>query len=177
MKPIAAKTEVEHYQALAREMTLADARRGYDFDDEWVRRHDWKVVPVEDASHFAPEQIADVVTALRAAGYCECVAVATEPLDPAPTCYWLSVSEEDLQNFNKEWGAFRFLLTDADRNWAISCNEWFNLFAGPSGLLEAMLGKSIEDAREVFLEYASLLASGQHPDESSLKAAHHYASL
>jgi len=130
MKPITETTQVEHYQELVREMTHADAHRGYEFNDEWVQRRGWKVVPVEDTCHFAAEEIATLVPVLRGAGYSECVAVATEPLDPAPACYRLSISEEDLREFNKECGPFRYLLTSEDRTWAISCNEWYNLFAG-----------------------------------------------
>jgi len=175
MKPITEKTQVEHYQELVREMTHADAHRGYEFNDEWVQRRGWKVVPVEDTCHFAAEEIATLVPVLRGAGYSECVAVATEPLDPAPACYRLSISEEDLREFNKECGPFRYLLTSEDRTWAISCNEWYNLFAGKPELLESMLGKPISEAREEYLSFATALA--KEPDEPLLRVAKHYAAL
>lgn len=175
MKPITEKAQVEHYQALVREMTLTDPNQSYKFNDEWVHRRGWKVVPVEDTCHFAADEIATLVPVLRRAGYSECVAVATEPLDPAPACYRLSISEEDLREFNKECGPFRYLLTDEDRAWAISCNEWYNLFAGKPELLEAMLGKPIEEARAEYLSFATALA--KKPDEPLLEVAKHYAAL
>ena len=175
MKPITEKAQVERYQALVREMTHADPNRGYEFNDEWVQEQGWKVVPVEDACHFSPEEMSTLVSVLGGAGYSECVAVATEPLDPAPACYQLSVSEEDLRSFNKECGPFRYLLTDEDRTWAVSCNEWYNLFAGKPELLEAMLGKPISEAREEYLSFATTLA--KKPDEPLLQVAKHYAAL
>jgi len=69
------------------------------------------------------------------------------------------------------------VLTTDDRTWAISCGEWYNLFGGKPELIEAMLGKSIEQARQEFQEYATLLATGQNPDESFLRVAEHYAVL
>jgi hypothetical protein len=156
-------------------MTLADSRRGHEFNDEWVQQCGWKVVPVEDACHFAPDEIETIVPALLDAGYSECVAVATEPLDPAPACYRLSISAEDLREFNRVCGPFRYLLMDEDQNWALSCSEWYNLFAGKPELLEAMLGKPISEAREEYLSFATALAKS--PDEPLLQVAKRYAAL
>lgn len=175
MRPLTEKAQVEHYEALVREMTQAEPNRGYEFNDKWVKQQGWKVVPVEDASHFSPNEIATLVAVLREAGYRECIAVATEPLDPAPACFQLAVSEDDLRAFNKECGLFRYLLTDEGRTWAISCNEWYNLFGGQSRLLEAMLGKPIEEARAEYLSYATALA--KKPDEPLLQVATRYAAL
>jgi hypothetical protein len=175
MKPLTEKARIEHYQALVREMTLSDPNRSYEFKDEWVRSQGWKVVPVEDASHFSPDEIATLIAVLRGHGHNECIAVATESLDPAPACYQLSVSEEDLQAFNKECGLFRYLLMDDDRTWAISCNEWYNLFGAQPKQLEALLGKPIDEARAEYLSYATALA--KKPDEPLLQVATHYATL
>lgn len=175
MKPITEQAIAERCQSRVREMTAVEQPAG--FNPEWVHTHGWKVVPVEDTGHFSDEEIAVLVVALNQAGFTECLAVATEWLDPAPTCYRLVVSEEGLRQFNEECGLFRYLLTDESRAWAISCNEWYNLFAGPQELLEEMLGKPIEEARGEFHEYASLLATGQNPDESILQAARFYAAL
>ena len=175
MEPITEQSQIDHYLTLMREMTATEQPTG--FDPEWVHTHGWKVVPVEDSGHLADEEIAVLVPALNRAGFTECVAVATERLDPAPACYQLSVSEEGLRAFNKECGLFRYLLTDESRAWAISCDVWCNLFAGPPELLATMLGKPIEAARGEFLEYASILAGGQSPDKSILQLAKHYAAL
>lgn len=56
-----------------------------------------------------------------------------------PDCYALRVTEEDFRDFNHELGPFRFLLMDEQRFWAISCTEWYNLFAGDPAFLEFAL--------------------------------------
>jgi hypothetical protein len=146
---------------------------GTDLADEWIRQHGWKVVPVEDTAHFAGEEIRLIVPALQGAGYSEAIAIATEPVDPGPACYPVPISEEGFLEFNRECGMLRYVLTSEDRRWAISCGEWFNLFAGPADLVEAMLGKPIEEARAEFRDFAKLIAAGE--DESALVAAGHYA--
>jgi hypothetical protein len=175
MKPISEPAIIERYQGLVRQMTIAE--QPTDFNPLWIHARGWKVVPVEDTGHLADEEIALLVPALNRAGFTDCFALATEWLDPAPVCYSLSVSEEELRNFNEECGLFRYLLTDESCAWAISCNQWHNLFGGPPELLEAMLGKPITVARQEFLEYASLLATGKNPDESILRVAKYYDTI
>jgi hypothetical protein len=173
MRPITDQHENAACQKLL--VGLMDGAKLADFGSEWVTEYDWKVVPVEDTAHFAPEEIQRLVLALRNAGYSECVAVATEPVAPGPEAYRVSVSEEGFRSFNAECGMLRYLLTVDDRSWAISCAEWFNLFAGPPALLEEMLGESIESARAEFMDYARVL--GTEADEPALVAAEHYALL
>jgi len=177
MRPITDQSQIDYYLTLVREMTATDTEKPTGFKPEWVHAHGWKVVPVEDSGHLADEEIAVVVRTLNRAGFTECLAVASEWLDPAPACYRLTISEEGLQQFNKECGLFRYLLTDESRAWAISCDIWYNLFAGPPELVAAMLGKPIEDAREEFLMYASIFTGSQNPDDSILRVAKHYAAL
>jgi hypothetical protein len=59
---------------------------------------------------------------------------------------------------------------------AISCNERYNLFAGKPELVRALLGKPTEQARQEFLEFASLLTKSKE-DEPLLQVAKHYATL
>lgn len=128
-----------------------------------------------------------LVSRLKGAGYTRCVAVfnepgciqhlpvvVSEPPGDMPTCYFLSVDEDNFLQFHRELGPFRFLLTTDDRSWAISCTEWYNLFAGEQGLIEALLGKSIEQARQEFLEFASLIAKGS-PDDPLMQVVKRYA--
>lgn len=155
---------------------IADMTDGdINFNAKWVHHAGWKVVPVESGMRFSGEDISKLVSALNDRGFFECLAVATEPLDPLPCCYRMLISEGELHEFNRVCGLFRFLITDLQRRWAVSCSEWYNLFAGPQGLLEAMLGKSIEDARSEFLNYAASLA--RSPDDPLLKIARHYEML
>jgi hypothetical protein len=176
MKAISEAHEVAKYKKLVAEMMLADEYHEGDFHPDWILQHGWKVVPVEDGNHFRAWEIDRIVPALQNAGYHDCVAVATEPLDPFPSCFRLAVTPDDFRDFNGECGLFRFLLTDETRSWAISCQELYNLFAGKQSLVEAMLGTSIEEARRKFLAFAEPLSSGD-PEYPMLKVAQLYAAL
>lgn len=190
MKAITDPNRVEHYGALIREMMLREDRRECEFDPKWVRQQGWKIVPVESGMRLPNEDIPSLVSALRGAGYAECLAifnepgyiqnlplnVASEPPGDMSTCYLISVDEAEFQEFNLQLGPFRSVLTTEDRSWAISCNEWYNLFGANAKLLETLLGKAIEDARREFFDFASLMAQGK-PDEPLLQVARHYATL
>lgn len=155
------ENEVARSRELVREMATLTEDRGYDFNSAWLEKHNWVVVPVEDTGHFAEEEIARIVPALVSTGHPECLAIGALDLpDPLPTCFEFSISADELRAFNTECGIFRFLLTCPELSWAISCNEWFNLFAGPPALVEEMLGISIGQAREEFLEYAKVVEQG-----------------
>jgi hypothetical protein len=177
MEPITEQSQIDRYLALVREMTATDTEQATGLNPVWVRDHAWKVVPAEDSGHLTDDEIAVLVPVLNRAGFTECMAVATEWLDPAPSCYRVNISEDGLRQFNEECGLFRYLLTDVNRSWAISCDVWYNLFAGPPELLAAMLGKPIEEARGEFFEYASVFTGAQPPDESIMQVAKHYAAL
>lgn len=155
-------------------MAVSEQDRGYDFNPEWIQSRGWCIVPVEDGSHFTDEEIRRIVPVLDAAGCKSCFAIAAPDL-PAEfaNVYELSVSEEDFEVFNAEFGILRVLLTNADLSWAISCNEWFNLFAGPEGLLEQMLGVSINRARREFLAYAGVVEQGG--SEGLMRVARQYS--
>ncbi len=168
--------DVKRCQELLSGMMEAEPGRTYEFSADWVRKASWKVVPVEDTCHFAPVEIATIVQALKAAGYHACFAIASESVDPAPSCYRLAISEEELRAFNEKCGPFRYVLTDENRSWAVSCNEWYNLFAGKQNLVEALLGESIDQARTEFLKFVLLMAKGD-PNEPLKRVAERYAAL
>ena len=172
MTPIMNESEVRRFRALVSKTTTDDG----EFSTGWIREHGWKVVPVEDGNHFAPEDIAALVPALQKAGHHECFAVATEDLSSySPVCFRVLVTERDFGNFNAECELFRYILIDEAQSWAISCNELYNLFAADPALLEAMLGKSIESARQEYLRFATQLA--RQPDEPLMRVARYYAEL
>jgi hypothetical protein len=190
MKPIKDSTRVENYGRLVREMMLTQSGEECEFNTDWIRSHDWKVVPVESMARLPEPDIPRIVSTLREAGYAQCLAifnepgysqrlpvtVASEPPSDMATCYLLSVDEADFRQFNRELGPFRSVLTTENRSWAISCNEWYNLFAGKPEFLKTLLGKSIEQAQREFLELASSLAKGK-ANEPLLQIAKRYASL
>lgn len=189
MNPIRDPRRVEYYAGLVREMMLTEPGEECEFDPAWIWTRDWKVVPTEEMGHLPQPDIPRLVTALRVAGCTHCVAVfnepgyiqqlplamTTHPPPDMPICYLLSVDEADFQEFNRQLGPFRFLITADDRSWAISCTEWYNLFAAKPELLEAMLGKPIEQARLDYFRFASELA--KQPDDPLLRVALRYATL
>jgi hypothetical protein len=148
--------EIRRYQALISEML----EQRIQFKANWLREKTWSVVPVEDAMHFTEVDLERIVIALQRAGYSQCIAIATEPLDPLPICYRVLITKEDFREFNTTCSPFWFLITNEDRSWAISCNDAYDLFAGDPKLIEAMLGKTIRAAREEFDDFAKQLAHG-----------------
>lgn len=189
MKPVTDLGQVEHFGRLVGAMMLGQAGKECEYDPDWVRSHGWKVVPAESMARLPVPEIPRIVSALNGAGHARCfavfnepgyirrlpVTVASEPPGDMPTCYLLSVDEADFREFNRELGSFRSVLTTEDRSWAISCSEWYNLFGAKPELLEALLGRPIEQARQDYLDFASELAKS--PDEPLLLAAKHYGAL
>lgn len=175
MRVISDPSEIEY--CLNLRAGVVDEQKCSEINLEWARNYGWKVVPVEDTAHFASDEIGVLVPVLLDTGCTKCFAIATEPIDPAPVCYEISISGDGFRSFNRECGLFRYLLIDASRSWAVSCNEWYNLWTAPPRLLTAMLGKPIEEAREEFLDYAILLAREHSSDKSLLQVATYYESL
>lgn len=190
MKPIKDAAQVQHYGKLIGEMMFAQSGKEYEFDAEWVRQHSWTVVPVESAMRLPAEDIPRLVSALGRAGHKSCIAVFNEagylprlpvlvksdPPGDLATCYLVSVDEADFRELNHLLGPFRFVMTDENRSWSISCNESYNLFAGEPGFVRSLLGKPIENARQEFLEFASELEHG-NPEAPLMRVAEHYAAL
>jgi hypothetical protein len=164
--------EIARYRALASNM-MEDRIQ---FKTNWLRQKGWKVVPVESGMHFTEGDLSAIVSALRQAGSQQCFALASEDLNPLPSCYELSVDEEDFQEFNKTCGLFWFLIADDNLSWAISCNNTYNLFAASPALLEGILHKSIPAAREEFAAFARELAH-ENTDYPPLRVAERYARI
>jgi hypothetical protein len=172
MKPITNPSQVAQRLNLVDEMMIA-ATWERDFDPAWLRLRAWKVVPAaSEYGHFGPEEISRVVPVLNNAGYRQCLAVATEPLDPRPLCYDLAVSAEDFSNFREECGLLRYLLTDEARSWAISCYGSYKLFAGPTELLERLLGQPVPAAQKNFRSFIHSIDPGT--DNPLLRMASRY---
>jgi hypothetical protein len=169
VETVTEKTDIQRYQSLASEMTEGST----EFSAQWLKKSGWKVVPTEPGGRLSPDDIQRIVSVLNAAGHSQCLAVATEDLGDFPPCYIVSVDEPDLKEMNWVLGPFRFLLTDEARSWAISCNEWYNLFAGPEPLVEALVGIPIAEARRAFLSFAEMLSKGD-TEYPLLKVAQQY---
>jgi hypothetical protein len=176
MKVITEIRAVEKYMKLAAEMMSAEEYYEFDFRPNWILQRGWKVVPVKNGNHFSDSEIDRIVPALHSAGYHHGIAVASEPMGLLPTCFELAMTPFDLQEFNEKCGRLRFLLTEETMSWAISCSEFYNLFAGEQFIVEAMLGMPIEEARKRFLAFAEPLAFG-NPEHPLLNAARLYAAL
>ncbi|MGH9352860.1 MAG: hypothetical protein ACRD2G_11985 [Terriglobia bacterium] len=147
-----------------------------EFTEQWLTKAGWKVVPDESGGRLFPEDIPRIVSALNGVGCLRCLAVTTEDLGDMPPCYMVAVSEEGFRELNDKLGMFQFLLTDEARSWAISCTVFYNLFAGPEKLVEAMLGKSIAEAQKKYLRIATEIAEARgDPDDFHLQVARRYA--
>jgi hypothetical protein len=190
MNSITEANEVARYGKLFGEMMLPQDGEECEFNPDWIRGHRWTVVPAESTARIPPQNIPRIVSALQDSGYSNCIAVFNEPghlrslpvfvpSDPPsnmPTCYLVSVSDVDFHELNRQLGLFRFILAPEDRSWAVSCNEWYNLFSGGRNLVEAMLGEPVDRARQEFFEFASALAE-ENREEPLLRVAEHYASM
>lgn len=174
MKAIVGET-CHALRSVIQEMMLNQQYRESEFDLDWVRTRKWKVVPVERSQHLSDQEIANIVSALNATGSSHCLALATEPLNPLPECFSLALSADDFYMFNQECGLFRYLLTDETHSWAISCNEWYNLYAGPVNLLELLLGKPIDSAWQDYMEFIN--QPRMDPDGALHESADRYLSL
>jgi hypothetical protein len=174
MNAITEALQVERYLHLLTEMMRPDDL--CEFNPDWIRKHGWKVVPAESMARLPQPDIPRLVSVLKNAGSSECIALTTEPVGDMPTCYSVRVDEAGFGEVTRELGPFRFLLTDEGRSWAISCTEWYNLFAAQPDMLEAMLGKPVQQARDEYVRFASGLADAE-PDDQLLKVAAQYAAL
>ena len=190
MKSIKDPLEVAHIGELLSAMMRVEAGNECEFNDDWIRQHSWKVVPVESAMRVPADDIPGLVSAMNGAGYKACMAVFNEagylphlpvlvkssPPGDLATCYLVSVSEADFQELNRQLGLFRFAIPDEGQSWAISCNEIYHLFAGPPEFLQSLLGKSLDEARREFQEFAAAL-SKRNAEEPLMRLSEHYARL
>lgn len=122
----------------------------------WLQERGWVAVPVEKGRHFEPEEAERVAHVLRAAGYQQLYAVATEPMGQHPSCYLLPATRPGLQEFSEETASLNFILLPETCSFAILCtSEDYNIFAGQAGLVEGLIGQGIEAGRADFRELAS----------------------
>lgn len=64
-------------------------------------------------------------------------------------------SADDLREVVREFGSFRFALVGLSAPpWALISCEWYEIWAGPGGLISAACGWSLKIGRERFLRYA-----------------------
>lgn len=190
MKAITTVTEVERCSNLVKDMMWLSGASDTDFSPDWIREHGWKAVPVESMARIPVPDIPRIVRAFKSGGFSRCIAVYSElgfkkklpvliPMMPPgdiSTCYALDITQEDFRKINQQLGLFSFVLTNENRDWAISCAPTYNVFGAKPELLESVLGKSISKARKDFQEFALLLAHGRS-DEPLLRIARYYADL
>lgn len=159
---------------LLAQMASVSEDRGYVLRSQWIRDKGWLTAPVEEAGHFTDEEIEAIVTSVTTTGDITCFAIGADDLPPPhPNAFRMTASTEDFRAFNSECGVFRFILTDEDLSWVIACNEWFNLFAGPRTLLEQMIGKTVEEAKADFLDYARMI-EGEFEGGGLVRIAHEF---
>jgi hypothetical protein len=150
-QPLQSASEIKHARSLVDPM-IEDPGN---FERRWLDERAWTVVPVASADHFLDSDIELVSAAFDIAGYSECLAVATEPLENTPLCYRLSTSKDALREFNRAAGAFYFMLIPEDRSCAVLCTkDDYYLVGGPAMFVATALESDIEEARRKFAEFA-----------------------
>lgn len=122
---------------------------------EWAAARGCVVVPTESAARLPGGQIPLISTALAKRGYDQCYVVLSEDLGLEERPVALGTSASEFEALNSRYGIYRFVIVPADAAWAIACNEWFNLFGAPQGLVAEMLGCEPELARREFDLYAA----------------------
>src|SRR5262249_28995205 len=81
-----------------------------DLRSDWLKAHDWVVVPVESAKHFKESDAEALARAAKGAGSSQCFAVLTEELQNLPVCYEVTLSTTGLMQFSRESGSFCYAL-------------------------------------------------------------------
>jgi hypothetical protein len=107
--------EIQKYTNQMEEMTVLGPTNDRVFADSWLQSRGWTVVTEALGSTRPPD----------------CIAVATENLEPLPSCYRFILSEAELEDFNNKCAGFRYMIMDDPRTWAITCTTFFKLYAGP----------------------------------------------
>ena len=121
---------------------------------EYLRRRCWEAVPFESALHLNEVDADRMATAAARMGCHECNAIPTEGLT-GPPHYRVPMDLKGLLEFSRKCAHFRYLLIPDNESFAILFStEGYGVAAGPKRLVELILAKSIEAARDDFRQFA-----------------------
>jgi hypothetical protein len=124
--------EIQKYTNQMEEMTVLGPTNDRVFADSLLQSRGWTVVGSDsEYGHLSPAEIRIITEALGSTRPPDCIAVATENLEPLPSCYRFILSEAELEDFNNKCAGFRYMIMDDPRTWAITCTTFFKLYAGP----------------------------------------------
>lgn len=110
---------------------------------------------VESASHFSLEDQSNISHAFQSAGYTDLIAYALEKLNQMPDSFPVSSDIDGISDFDERTSMFNYVLTSKDGKCFIVCTtEDYYIVCGTQHFVELALSKSIESAKNDFLEFA-----------------------
>lgn len=157
-------------QLLSKDIVFGES----ELNDEWVKDHEWIVVPVESGMTFRDAEW--LSNACLDFGYKECFAIATES-KPFYQVYKFLTTKKGFLEISYECRPNHHLLMPEDQGFAI-LNPFglYSLVAGSKKFVEMSVGSTIETAREMFWEFAT--TDWQESDRSFLtQIARKYQSI
>ena len=124
-------------------------------DPDFLRSHQWTVVPVESGSHFDDSDIGRIVLAAQSAGNEELNAFLVEDVSGVDSHLQFKADSEGFRHFNLKCGHFNYAICPNDCSFLIVCTtDDYYLLAGKQEFVESVLAKSIIEARIEFDEFA-----------------------
>jgi hypothetical protein len=132
---------------------LLDSR--HDVKMDVVRRNAWVVVPVETHAHFSSRQIEQLAGAFARLGYSKLDGLVLDEPYISRGSVEIPATENGLRAHNAAHRIDNLVFAPRDRSFAIICHiDYFWLVVGKKDVVEAVLGRSIDEARREFVEYA-----------------------
>jgi len=152
---------------------LADAGN---FRPEYLREHDWVVVPVESGLHFSEDDCRNISAAAKQSGTLSVCGVFMKDLSNVPGLIQIECTVKGLLTFSHQYGHFGYLLVPEQYKFAILCTlDDYYLVAGPWKFVQLAVGKAIPQAREDFEVFAGDYRSSESQRARLLAIAHRYS--
>lgn len=134
-------------------------RPPFDVETDVAAANGWIVVPVESASHFDSNDLANISKAFSSLGATALAYCTTEDGDSFEEATIVPASPEGVSAFEAACGHFNAVLFDQSFAAAVFCTtEDFFLVVGPEAFCELACGHPVAQARAKFVEYAETAA-------------------
>lgn len=143
---------------------------------DYSRDRGWVIVPVESGNHFLPDEAKLIADAISTLGALDLFGVEVEGRnDREAIVYRVPPTQKCLMEFSDLTANENYLLIPEPKHFLIFCSAWDNYqIAGPRSFVEKALGKSIESAREEFLDFAKGFSTGMPTSERLIYTARRF---
>lgn len=129
---------------------------------DWLSKHGWICVPVEEDGPYEDKAINELVSAGRTLGVEWVYATLAEPLINSVPLFNVRLTHDGLRAFRKQCSMFCYLLITPTPLFGILCTkEDYTIYAGTKEVVEVLLAKTVDEARADFRSYAADW-SGEH---------------